>query len=176
MKFIPTPIADVFIIEQERISDARGFFARTYALEEFSNHRIDFRPIHESVSFNLKKATLRGMHFQKSPNEEQKLVRVTQGKIYDVALDLRKDSKTYLQYFAAELSAENGKALFVPRGIAHGFLTLSDEAEVLYLIDVPYRAEAASGVRWDDAAFNIKWPFIPKIIAEKDKSWPDYEK
>ncbi len=176
MKFISTPIAGVFIIEQERVFDVRGFFARTYALEEFAQQGIDFQPIQESVSFNEKKATLRGIHFQKFPDEEQKLVRVTQGEIYDVVLDLRKNSKTYLQSFSAELSAENGKALFLPRGIAHGFLTFSDNAEVLYLIDTPYKPRSASGVRWDDLAFNIKWPSSPEIISEKDKSWPDYEK
>jgi dTDP-4-dehydrorhamnose 3,5-epimerase len=176
MKFISTNIAGVFIIEQERVLDARGFFARTYALEEFARQGIDFQPIQESVSFNSKRATLRGIHFQKSPDEEQKLVRATQGKIQDVALDLRKNSKTYLQSFATELSAENGKALFLPRGIAHGFLTLSDDTEVLYLIDTPYRMESSSGVCWNDPAFNINWPFTPKIISEKDKSWPLYAK
>jgi len=176
MKFTATSIEGVILMEQEKIQDERGFFARTYCRNEFAKQGINFQPIQESTSFNHKTGTLRGMHFQKIPSEEQKLVRATRGAIYDVALDLRKSSKTYFQSFGLELSAENGAALFLPKGIAHGFLTLKDNTEILYLIDTLYEPGLSSGVRWNDPAFAISWPAPPKIISAKDESWPPYEK
>jgi dTDP-4-dehydrorhamnose 3,5-epimerase len=178
MKFVQTPIAGVFVIEPERFADGRGHFARTYCAREFSEHGLDARVSQCSTSFNAGAGTLRGMHYQAEPYMEAKLVRCTRGAIYDVALDLRPDSASYLGWHAVELSEDNGQALFIPAGCAHGFQTLSDASEVLYQISVPYEPSAARGVRFDDAAFAIAWPGPPpsgRTVSERDASYPDYE-
>ena len=174
MRFTATPIAGVCVVDLDPREDERGFFARTWCAEEFRAQGLDARLAQCSVSSNRAKGTLRGMHFQKAPHEEAKLVRCTRGKIYDVAVDLRPDSSTYCQWVGAELSAGEGNALFIPEGFAHGFLTLEAESEVFYHMGAFYHGELASGVRWDDPAFGIKWPGEPKVIGEKDRGWGDY--
>lgn len=177
MIFSQTPIAGLVLIAPERVEDARGYFARTYGRSEFREQGLNPTVAQCSTSFNARAATLRGMHYQAAPHAEDKLVRCTGGAIYDVALDLREDSPTYLRWHAVELTAENGLALFIPQGCAHGFQTLRDESEILYQISVPYEPSAARGVRWDDPAFSIQWPEPPtghRTISERDAALPDY--
>lgn len=174
MHFKPTRLPGVYLIEPERLADERGFFARTWCVQEFAAHGLDSRLAQCSVSFNKKKGTLRGMHYQTAPHEEAKLVRCTQGAIYDVALDLRPESPTHKDWVAVELTAENRWMLYLPRGCAHGFQTLTDDAEVFYQISELYHPECSSGVRWDDLAFDIRWPAPPSVIAAKDRGYPDY--
>ena len=174
MKFTETKLVGVYLIESEKRHDERGSFMRTYCEEAFRGQGIAFTTRQCNSSYNKESGTLRGMHFQKAPHEEAKLVRCTRGKIYDVAVDLRPDSSTYCQWVGAELSAGEGNALFIPEGFAHGFLTLEAESEVFYHMGAFYHGELASGVRWDDPAFGIKWPGEPKVIGEKDRGWGDY--
>lgn len=175
MIFRPTPIAGVVVIEAERLEDERGFFARTFCTAEFSQHGLNPALNQCSLSFNHRAGTLRGMHYQAEPFGEAKLVRCTQGAIYDVALDLRAGSPTYKAWFAQELSADNRRMLYIAEGIAHGFQTLSDNAEVFYQISAPFRPEASRGVRWDDPAFAIRWPAADaRIMSERDRQYPDY--
>jgi dTDP-4-dehydrorhamnose 3,5-epimerase len=172
-----TPVAGVHLVEPERIEDERGFFARTFAADEFAARGLDARVAQCSTSFNAKCGTLRGLHYQAAPHGEAKLVRCTRGAIYDVAVDLRPDSPSYRRWTGAELSADNGRALFIPAGCAHGFQTLVDASEVLYQISTAYVPEAARGVRWDDPAFGIAWPPAPahgRILSERDASYPDH--
>jgi dTDP-4-dehydrorhamnose 3,5-epimerase len=173
--FTPTEVSGVFSIELERQHDERGWFARTYSTDEFARRGIDFTALECSASFNASRGTLRGLHFQAEPGAEPKLVRCTRGVMYDVAVDLRSSSKTYRAWTAVELSADRGNALFVPTGCAHGFLTLEDATEVLYTIGARFQPELARGVRWDDPAFAIEWPFPPTVISERDAFYPDYE-
>lgn len=175
MVFVETKLKGVFIIEPERREDERGFFARTFCQREFEAHGVDARVAQCSVSFNKRKGTLRGLHYQIAPHAESKLVRCTRGAIYDVAVDLRLDSPTFKQWAAVELSADNRKALYIPAGCAHGFQTLVDDTEVYYQISEVYHPESARGVRWDDPAFGIKWPITENTtISEKDLCYPDY--
>jgi dTDP-4-dehydrorhamnose 3,5-epimerase len=175
MIFRPTSVAGVIIVEQEAIADERGFFARTWCRREFEKQGLNSDLSQCSVSFNAVKGTLRGMHWQDAPHEEVKLVRCTRGAIYDVALDMRPYSQTYKQWTAVELSARNGKALYIPEGCAHGFLTLEDESEVFYQIAGEYCGAAARGVRYDDAAFKIVWPIPPEMIGERDLAWLNFK-
>jgi dTDP-4-dehydrorhamnose 3,5-epimerase len=175
--FAETSIAGALVVDPERRTDERGYFARTYCAREFAVHGLDPAIAQCSASFSSGTGTLRGMHYQADPHAEAKLVRCTHGAIYDVILDLRPDSSTYLRWYAAELSEENARALFIPIGCAHGFQTLRDRSEVLYQISVPYEPAAARGVRWDDPAFAIAWPEPPpagRIISPRDASYPDY--
>lgn len=177
MIFSPTSIPGVVLIGPERRSDERGYFARTYSSDEFLKHALDPAIAECSTSFNPRAGTLRGMHYQAEPHAEAKLVRCVRGAIVDVALDLRPQSSTYLSWYASELSEENGAALFVPPGCAHGFQTLRPGTEVYYQISVPHVPEAARGVRFDDPAFAIVWPEPPDgglTISERDRSYPDY--
>ncbi|MHB1301827.1 MAG: dTDP-4-dehydrorhamnose 3,5-epimerase [Burkholderiales bacterium] len=174
MRFVPTPLAGSYLIEPEPVSDERGFFARTFCRDEFAAHGLDPSLVQCNISFNRKKGTLRGMHFQKAPHEEAKVVRCTQGKIYDVMVDLRPESGTFRKWFGAELSAENRLALYIPAGFAHGFLTLADDAEVLYQMSEFFHPECASGVRWNDPAFSIDWPEKAAVISERDAGYPDF--
>lgn len=177
MIFTPTQLNGAFLIEPERISDERGHFARTFDVLEFAGHGLDATIAQCSTSFNPRTGTLRGLHYQAAPHEEAKLVRCTRGAIYDVALDLRPDSPTYLGWHAAELSADNGIGFFIPAGCAHGFQTLAPDSEVLYQISVAYEPGAGRGVRWDDAAFGIAWPEPPpegRTISTRDAQYPDY--
>lgn len=174
MKFIQTALPAAFLVEPEPIADERGFFARTWCAEEFEAHGLNPRLAQCSISFNRRKGTLRGMHYQVAPFEEAKLVRCTRGALYDVVLDLRPASPTYLQHVTAVLSAQNRSMLYVPEGCAHGFQTLEDDTEVLYQMSVPYAPECSRGVRWNDPAFAIRWPADERTIIERDNSYPDY--
>lgn len=174
MEFQPTNLAGVWRIEPQRHVDERGYFARTFCRTEFERRGLNPCVDQCSVSFNHRRGTLRGMHHQAVPYAEAKLVRVTRGAVYDVALDLRGESPTFRQWVAAELTAENGVSLYIPEGCAHGFVTLADDTEVLYQISVPFCAEAARGVRWNDPAFAIDWPIRPTVINQRDANWPDF--
>ncbi|MDE3179938.1 MAG: dTDP-4-dehydrorhamnose 3,5-epimerase [Acidobacteriota bacterium] len=173
MIFAETKLRDVFIIEPERLQDDRGFFARTFCQEEFRAHGLKTEFSQCSVSYNAKKGTLRGMHYQTAPYEEAKLVRCTRGAIYDVAFDLRPGSSTLRQWAAAELTAGNRRMLYVPEGCAHGFQTLEDETEVFYQISTPFHPESARGLRWNDPAFAIDWPLPNPILSKRDGSLPE---
>lgn len=174
MKFEETPLGGVYVVETERHADERGFFARTFCRDEFAARSLDARVAQCSVSFNLRRATLRGMHYQAAPYAEAKLVRCTMGAVFDVVVDLRPESQTFKRWFGVELSAANRRALYIPEGFAHGFLTLEDETEVFYQISEFYHPECSRGVRWDDAAFAIAWPFEPRVISERDRAFPDF--
>jgi dTDP-4-dehydrorhamnose 3,5-epimerase len=174
MIFTETRLKGAFIIEPEKLEDARGFFARIWCQREFERHGLNPRLAQCSVSFNRTKGTLRGIHYQATPCEEAKLVRCTRGSIYDVMIDLRPESPTYKQYVGAVLTAENRRALYVPEGFAHGFLTLDDNTEIVYLISEFYSPEHSRGVRWDDPAFGIDWPTAPTTMSLRDRSYPDF--
>ncbi len=175
MVFVETKLKGVYIIEVEKIEDERGFFARTFCQHEFEAHGLNSRVVQCSTSFNKKKGTLRGMHYQVAPYAEVKFVRCTAGAIYDVALDLRPDSLTYRRWIAVELTQDNRRALYIPAGCAHGFQTLVDNAEVYYQISEFYHPEFARGVRWDDSAFGIVWPEVEnRLLSERDISYGDY--
>jgi dTDP-4-dehydrorhamnose 3,5-epimerase len=177
MRFIETPLPGVWVIESEEIGDERGWFARTFDAGEFRERGLNPDVVQCNASFNHRAGTLRGMHYQADPYGESKLVRCVRGAIFDVAVDLRPDSPTYLHWHAVELSAENRLAFYIPAGLAHGFQTLTDEAEVLYQMGNSYVPEAAGGVRWDDRAFAIEWPEPngERIISQKDRAYPDFE-
>lgn len=174
MRLHPTRLPMVFAVESFAHEDARGSFRRTWCADSFARARIDFAPRQASLSTNLLAQTLRGMHWQEGPHAEQKLVRCLAGAVWDVAVDLRPESPTHLHWHAEELSAEKGNALFLPRGVAHGFLTLTAGAVVEYLIDAPHTPEAARGARWNDPAFAIAWPHPPTVISDRDRDWPDH--
>ncbi|HWC42149.1 MAG TPA: dTDP-4-dehydrorhamnose 3,5-epimerase [Actinomycetota bacterium] len=174
MRFTETKVAGAFLIEPEPIADERGFFARTWCREEFADHGLTGALAQANISFNHRKGTLRGLHYQAAPHAEAKLVRVTRGAIWDLALDLRRDSPTYLAWFGAELDDANRHMLYVPEGCAHGFLTLTDDAEVAYQMSAPYVADAGRGVRFDDPAFGIEWPGEVVVINERDRTYPDF--
>lgn len=175
MRFILTPLAGAYLIEPELISDERGFFARTYCCKEFAAKGLHVSPVQCNISFNKARGTLRGMHYQKRPHAEAKLVRCTQGAIYDVIIDLRHDSDTFTQYFSVELTAANRNALYVPEGFAHGFQTLGDDTEVHYQMFNFFAPESAAGVRWNDPAFHIEWPQKVSIMSDKDRTYPDFD-
>lgn len=175
MRFLPTELDGCFVVEPEPRVDERGFFARTFSADEFRRLGLDPAVVECSVSFNERRGTLRGLHFQAPPHAEAKLVRCTQGRMFDVAVDLRPGSPTYLRWTSADLSADNHRSLYLPEGFAHGFLTLADATEVSYQISQRYVAEAASGLRWDDPAVGITWPDVhgeALTISERDRSWP----
>lgn len=174
MKIIPTPLAGVMRVEITAHQDERGLFARTFDADLFAAHGMPTHWPHCNVSWNPKRGTLRGLHFQMEPRPEPKLVRCTRGAIWDVAVDLRPQSATYCRWTAAELTADNRSALFIPPGFAHGFLTLADDSEVFYQMGDTYVADLARGVRWDDPAFAIEWPFAPRIIGERDATYGDF--
>ncbi len=172
MKFAPTPLAGACVIDIEPKADARGFFARAFCRAEFSAHGLNPALDQCSISFNHARGTLRGMHYQAPPHEEDKLVRCTAGAIYDAIVDIRAGSPTRGKWFGVELSAANRRQLFIPKGFAHGFLTLSNDAEVFYQISVPFQPEGARGIRWDDPAIGIAWPFAPAVISPRDAALP----
>ena len=176
MRFVRTPLPGVWIIEPEPIADERGSFARIYDAAEFAAHGIDATVVQSSVSYNVRRDTLRGMHYQAAPHGEPKLVRCVRGAIYDVALDLRPDSPAYCAWYAVELDPDGGRTLFMPAGVAHGFQTLADSSEVLYQMGHEFVPEAARGVRWDDPAFGIEWPEPAgeRTISERDRTYPDF--
>jgi dTDP-4-dehydrorhamnose 3,5-epimerase len=174
MNFTETRLQGAFIVEPERKEDARGFFARMFCVEEFGAHGLETKLVQCSISFSKQRQTLRGMHCQVAPYEEVKLVRCTRGAIYDVVLDLRPASPTFKQWTGAELTSQNRRMMYVPRGFAHGFLTLEDNCEVFYQMSEFYHSENERGVRWDDPAFGIVWPAQVQIISEKDRNIKDY--
>jgi dTDP-4-dehydrorhamnose 3,5-epimerase len=174
MIFEETRIGGVWIIRPERIEDDRGFFARTWDETEFAARGLSAHVVQCSVSFNRRRGTLRGLHYQAAPHEESKLVRCTSGAIFDVAVDLRPTSPTLGDWVGVELAAQNRLALYIPEGCAHGFLTLQDDAEVLYQMTEVYVPHAARGVRWDDDAFAIAWPGEISVINERDRTYPDF--
>jgi len=175
MLFYETKLPGVFEIHLEPYPDDRGFFARTWCQTEFEAHGLNPRLVQCSISFNARKGTLRGLHFQIPPYAEAKLVRCTKGAIYDVVLDLRPQSPTYRQWIGVTLTAANRAMVYIPEGCGHGFITLEDQSEVFYQMSEFYHQEAARGGRWNDAAFRIAWPFAPEIISERDRTYPDFQ-
>jgi dTDP-4-dehydrorhamnose 3,5-epimerase len=175
MRFSSTPLRGAFVVDLEPIEDERGMFARSWSREDFAIHGLDGRLAACNVSYNTAAGTLRGLHYQAPPHEEAKLVRCTAGSIFDVIVDIRPESATFRQWFGIELNARNRTALYIPAGFAHGFQTLVDESEVLYLMTTPYVPEAARGVRWDDPAFGIDWPPADRrVISKRDRSYEDF--
>lgn len=174
MIFTETPLKGAFAIDPERLADERGFFARTWCRREFEEHGLNPGLAQCCLSFNHRQGTLRGMHYQVAPHAEEKLVRCTAGTIYDVIVDLRTDSDTFRHWFGVELSSGNRRMLYIPAGLAHGFLTLTEGAEVFYQISEYYAPECARGVRWNDPAFGIRWPDEVAMISERDRTYPDF--
>jgi dTDP-4-dehydrorhamnose 3,5-epimerase len=175
MIFTATKLAGAYVIEPELIADDRGFFARSWCTKEFVAQGLNPQLVQCNISFNRRRGTLRGMHYQASPYGECKLVRCTAGSIYDVIIDLRPDSATYTQWVAVELSSANRQALYIPEGLAHGFQTLTDETEVLYQMSEFYHPESARGVRWDDPKFQVPWPIVEITISDRDRQYPDFQ-
>lgn len=174
MRFVETEIPGVVVVEAEPRTDQRGAFVRLHCPDEFAAAGYPFTPAQTSLSRNPHARTLRGLHYQPAPHGEVKLVRCVRGRIFDVAVDLRSESPTYRRWTATELSMENARALLVPRGIAHGFLTLESDSDVLYQIAPKFEPGHEAGVRWDDPAFGVIWPAEPVMISERDASYPDY--
>jgi dTDP-4-dehydrorhamnose 3,5-epimerase len=174
MLFTETEIRGAFILDAEEIADERGFFARSWARDEFEAHGLNPHLAQCNLSYNHRKGTVRGMHWQVAPHAETKLVRCTQGGIYDVIVDLRADSPTYLRWIGVDLTAENRRALYIPEGCGHGFQTLADATEVLYMITEYYTPAAARGMRWNDPAINVTWPLDVTVISERDAHYPDW--
>jgi dTDP-4-dehydrorhamnose 3,5-epimerase len=177
MKFQKAMLEGVWHITLDRKTDERGFFARTWCKEEFEKQGLDAQISQCSTAFNAKKATLRGMHFQKAPFGEIKMISCARGAVYDVLLDLRPESKTFCKWMAVILSEDDSQILYVPEGIAHGYQTLTHESQLFYQMNRPYEPSAASGVRWNDPTFDISWPEVPdRIMSDKDSSWPDFKR
>lgn len=174
MIFTETALPGAWIIDVERLEDARGFFARTWCEREFSERGLNPRVVQCSVSFNKRRGTLRGVHYQAAPHREAKVVRCTRGAIYDVILDLRPDSATFKRHVAVTLDAESRRMLYVPEGVAHGFQTLEDDTEVFYQMSAFHAPDHARGIRWNDPAFGIRWPEAERTISERDQRYPDF--
>jgi dTDP-4-dehydrorhamnose 3,5-epimerase len=174
MRFTETAIPGVVVVDPEPRGDERGSFARLHCPDEFAAAGRHFTPAQTSLSRNPQAGTLRGLHYQSAPHAEVKLVRCVRGRIFDVAVDLRPDSPAHRRWTAAELSAENGRALLIPEGVAHGFLTLEPDSDVLYQIAPAYRPGHEAGVRWDDPAFGVAWPSRPSLISPRDAAYADY--
>ncbi len=174
MIFSETKLKGVYVIDLEKVEDERGFFARTFDEKEFEARGLNARWVQCNISFNKKKGTLRGMHYQAAPYQEAKLVRCTMGALYDVIVDLRPDSPTFKQWAGVELSADNRRMLYIPEGFAHGFQTLIDNTEISYQMSECHHPESAKGVPWDDPAFQIEWPFSQLICSGKDRGWPPF--
>jgi dTDP-4-dehydrorhamnose 3,5-epimerase len=174
MQFHPTILRDAWTILLEPARDSRGFFARTFCVEEFAAHGLETNYPQHSISFSVHSGTVRGMHYQREPHSEAKLVRCVKGAIWDVIIDIRPESPTYRQWQGFELSSMNGRQLYIPKGFAHGFQTLSNDVEVNYLISEPYAPDSATGIRYDDPALGINWPLAITEISEKDLNWPNF--
>lgn len=175
MRFKETKLKGAYVIELELLRDDRGFFARSFCREEFNKYDLNFQVAQCNVSYNKKRGTLRGMHYQAAPHEEDKLIRCIKGSMYDVIIDLRPDSPTFKQWISIELVADNYTMLYVPKGFAHGFQTLLDDTEVFYQMSELHYPEFARGVRWDDPAFGITWPISQPILSPKDCSYPFFK-
>jgi len=173
MIFTKTKLEGAFVIEPEKKVDERGFFARVFEKKQFDEMKLDTKLFQCSISFNKKKGTLRGMHYQLPPYEETKIVRCTKGSVYDVIIDLRRESDTYLEWFGIELSGNNHKMLYIPKGFAHGFLTLEEYTEIFYHMSDCFMPEYSRGIKWDDKKIQITWPATPIIISEKDKLYKE---
>jgi dTDP-4-dehydrorhamnose 3,5-epimerase len=171
-----TELYNAYIIDLKKKEDERGFFTRSFCEKKLLENGISFQIAQVNISYNDDKHTLRGMHYQADPYGEAKLVRCPKGAIFDVIIDLRVGSPTFMEWTGIELTEQNLRMLYVPEGFAHGFITLEDETEVVYLMSEFYKPEAGRGVRWNDPAFAIDWPATPKVISDKDKSWPDFKK
>ncbi len=175
MIFKETKLRGVFIIEIQLLEDDRGFFGRSFCRNEFTDRWLNPDIVQSSISFSRKAGTLRGMHYQAAPHAEDKVVRCTRGSLYDVIIDLRRESSTFKKWFGLELTEDNHLALYVPKGFAHGFQTLTENTEVIYQMSEFYNSESACGVRWNDPAFGIQWPPVDKLImSDRDRNWPDY--
>lgn len=174
MNFSPTTLQGAFIIDLDRRNDERGYFARTWCKREFEERGLETALVQCSVSHNLRRHTLRGMHWQESPHGEAKLVRCTRGAIWDVVVDLRTESPTYMRNFGIELTAESGRAFYIPEGVAHGFVTLEDNSDVFYQMSEFYEPAFARGVRWNDPAFALDWPVTTPILHPRDAAYPDF--
>lgn len=174
MKFNQTPLSGAYLIEIEPHEDERGYFARTWCREEFLKHQLNTTIAQCSISYNRKKGTLRGVHYQVKPFEEAKVVACINGAIYDLIVDLRPASETFQRWFAVELSAEKKNMLYVPEGFAHGFQTLEDDCEIFYQISEEHQPEYARGIRFDDPAFGFQWPIGERLISERDRTFPDF--
>lgn len=172
MQFTASRIPGTWVIDITPIRDQRGFFAMTWLPDELRQRGIDPAVAQCNLAFNHKRGTLRGMHFQTAPHGQAKIVRATRGALCDVIVDLRPESPTWRQWESYELTADNRRMLYIPAGLAHGYLTLTDDAEVFYQASSPWAPQAEAGVRWNDPAFGIKWPFEPTVISEKDRTWP----
>ena len=175
MIFTETKLPGAYLIDIKKLEDSRGFFARGWCQKEFKEHGLVPRIVQANISYNVRKGTLRGMHYQIAPYGETKLIRCVRGALYDVIIDLRTDSPTYMQWLGVELSAENYQMLYVPEGFGHGFQTLVDNTEATYQVSQFYTPGAEGGIRYNDPAFGIEWPLDVKVISDKDKSWADYE-
>jgi len=174
LNFVPTSLGGAFIVDPEPQSDNRGFFARTWCQREFEKHGLNARMVQCNISYNAKRGTWRGMHYQEAPHEEAKLVRCTMGSICDVIVDLRPDSPTFKEHLQVTLSAKNRKMLYIPERFAHGFLTLEDDTEVFYQMSEFYALQSARGFRWNDPSFGIRLPLEVAVIAERDRDYPDF--
>jgi len=174
MIFTEIGLEGAYVIDLEKLQDERGFFARGYCSKEFTSHGLAPLVVQSNVSFNIRKATLRGLHYQIMPYLETKLVRCTRGAIYDVIIDLRPQSKTFHRWIGVELTEENYRMLYVPGGFAHGFQTLEDRTEVIYHVSEFYTPKAEQGIRYNDPAFKIHWPLEVEVISPKDENWPDF--
>jgi dTDP-4-dehydrorhamnose 3,5-epimerase len=176
MKVIDTPLQGLKIIEPDKFDDNRGYYLKPFEKKAFREQGIEFEIVQISHSFNQTKGTVRGVHFQVEPFAQAKLVFCGKGQVFDIALDLRKDSATYGEWYGVELTEENKRILYIPKGFAHGFQTLEDNSELIYYISDVYSKEHESGVKWDDPMFGIKWPLKVTVISDKDKLWPAFEK
>jgi dTDP-4-dehydrorhamnose 3,5-epimerase len=174
MKFKELPLEGAYLIDLDLIEDERGFFSRLFCSSEFENHGINPNILQANNSYSSEKGALRGMHYQLPPKAETKLVRCILGSIYDVILDLRPTSVTYGQSYGTTLSADNRQMMYVPKGFAHGFITLSEQSEIIYFVSETYSSELERGIRWDDPTFSIKWPCNPKVLSEKDRNHPNF--
>jgi dTDP-4-dehydrorhamnose 3,5-epimerase len=174
MKFTETPLKGAHVIELEKRGDDRGWFARFFCEREYQQHDLNHRIVQANTSFSKIKGTLRGMHFQLAPKAEDKIIRCLRGALYDVIIDLRPGSPTFLKHFAIELTAENRTMLYVPKGFAHGFITLAADTEPFYMVTEYYSPELERGVRYNDPAFGIRWPLEPVVISDKDRNFPDF--
>lgn len=175
MKFHPTPLLGAHTIELEKRGDDRGFFARMFCAEEFRGAGLIVNFVQMNNSLSAKRGTLRGLHFQLAPAAEVKVIRCVGGALWDAIIDLRPDSPTYCQWFGAELTAENRVMMYCPRGFAHAILTLTDDAEAIYIVSNGYAPKQERGIRFDDPKFGVEWPIAPAEISEKDREWPDFD-
>jgi dTDP-4-dehydrorhamnose 3,5-epimerase len=175
MKFTPISLKGAFLIDLEKMEDSRGFFARLYCSEEFKQHALEPKVVQANDSWSVSKGTLRGLHYQLPPKSETKIVRCLSGSLYDMIIDIRKDSPTFGKSFGTILSAENRRMMYVPRDFAHGFLTLEDNTEIFYLVSEFFSKEHERGIRWNDPFFNLTWPESPKIISDRDLCHPNFD-